>query len=88
MSIYQAIKKQPLLTDEKNANFKNNRYEKEWFSESILVDFEEYKFRAPIGYHEILIKMYGDYMQLPPEEKRVTHHINNAFWKDEKDEEV
>lgn len=63
-------------------NFKSNRYKKEWFSEAVLVDFEEYKFKAPIGYHEILTKMYGDYMKLPPLEKRVTHHTNNTFWKD------
>lgn len=38
------------------------------------MNFEDIKVRVPIGYHNILTNCYGDYMQLPPLEKRVTHH--------------
>lgn len=41
---------------------------------TIDVDFEGYKFMAPKEYDKLLIKMYGDYMQLPPEEKRRPYH--------------
>ena len=37
-------------------------------------------FKAPKNYHEILTADYGDYMQLPPEEQRITHHSFKA-WK-------
>lgn len=58
----------------------NDRYKKEWFAESVLWNFEGYKIKIPVGYHEILTQLYGDYMQLPPEEERVTHHRNVAYW--------
>lgn len=61
-------------------NSKKNRYKKDWFNDSITVDFENKKFKIPVGYDEILTQMYGDYMQLPPIEKQVTHHSNNTYW--------
>ena len=59
-----------------------NRFEREWFEDSVMLEFEGLSFRAPKGYHEILTKIYGDYMQLPPESQRVTHHTNTMKWKD------
>ena len=44
------------------------------FSSSVLVDFEGYQFPVPVGYREILTLAYGDYMQLPPMEKRGLWH--------------
>jgi lipopolysaccharide cholinephosphotransferase len=44
------------------------------FASSVPVEFENLVFPAPVGYHTYLSSLYGDYMQLPPEEKRVTHH--------------
>ncbi len=64
-------------------NSRKNRHPKELYAESVLLDFEAKKFKAPVGYHEILTAMYGDYMQLPPEENQVTHHSNTTFFKDE-----
>lgn len=63
-------------------NQPGNRYEKEWFSEAIEADFEGYKLPIPIGYDEILKKVYGDYMKLPPIEQQVTHHTNKMYIKD------
>ena len=51
----------------------------EWFTERCLLEFEGRKFWAPKGYDAFLTQLYGDYMQLPPEEKRVTHHDNKAW---------
>lgn len=58
------------------------RFEKQLFEESVLVNFEGLKFKAPKGYDTILTKLYGDYMTPPPKEKQVTHHSNNTFWKE------
>ena len=57
------------------------RLQKEWFDEYIYATFENAKFRIPIGYDNILRAIYGDYMQLPPESQRVTHHNNQRYWK-------
>lgn len=69
-------------------NSMGNRVEKECFADYVLVEFEGKQFRAPIGYDSILRKIYGDYMQLPPEEKRVSHHSAVAYWKENFHEEV
>ncbi len=57
------------------------RYQKSWFDESYNVTFEGKNYPAPVGYDEYLRNMYGsDYMQLPPEEKRKSHHTFIAYW--------
>ena len=64
-------------------NFPQNRFQKEWFSEGIDMDFENRRFKVPVGYDKILMRMYGDYIKLPPKEKQVTHHLNNNYWLEE-----
>ena len=54
----------------------------EVFAESIYHEFEGFNFKIPIGYDKWLRNIYGDYMQLPPNEKRVSHHVFEAWWKD------
>ena len=49
--------------------------------ESVLVDFEGRKFYAMKDYDTYLRRIYGDYMQLPPEEKRIAKHDFTAYWK-------
>ena len=58
------------------------RVSKEIFNDSVEVEFEREKFKAPIGYDQWLKHIYGDYMQLPPEEKRESHHAFKAYWKE------
>ena len=53
-----------------------------YIAEYKLVDFEGEKYKIPAGYDEYLTKHYGDYMELPPEEKRVKEHDNSAYWKE------
>lgn len=50
------------------------------FEEKIKVTFEGEAFDAIAGYDTFLTRLYGNYMQLPPEEKQVTHHEFEAFW--------
>ena len=51
------------------------------FKERIRLEFEGKYFYVPQGYDSWLKNIYGDYMQLPPEDKRVTHHDFKAYWK-------
>lgn len=48
-------------------------FNKEWFNESTLLEFEGTKYRAPKEYDKVLTSMYGDYMTPPKEEDRVGH---------------
>lgn len=56
-------------------------YDKDLFTETVMVDFGKYQFRAPKRYDEILAQVYHDYMKLPPEKDRVAHHLYSAYKK-------
>ena len=45
--------------------------------------FENLEVRVPVGYHNILSATYGDYMQLPPEEKQIPIQMTyiKYYWK-------
>lgn len=58
-----------------------NRLNKEWFSPK-KTQFEDCEFNIPENYHEILIKLYGNYMTLPPENERIAWHNYNIYWRD------
>lgn len=45
-----------------------------WYGDGTTVTFEGMRLRAPAEYDKWLTQVYGDYMQLPPVEKRVGHH--------------
>ena len=49
-------------------------YPKELFEGETMLMFENEEFRVPLNYKDILTTIYGDYMQLPPEEKRNPYH--------------
>ena len=60
---------------------KNEPTPTEAFQSVIPASFEGYTVNVPIGYDIWLRNIFGDYMQLPPVEKRVTHHDFKAYWK-------
>lgn len=51
----------------------------EWFSEGAELEFEGLKVIGPKEYDKWLTKVYGEYMKLPPPEKRVTHHYTEVI---------
>lgn len=54
---------------------------REWFENRKHHVFEEKLLFVPENYDALLRACYGDYMILPPEEKRVTHHSFKAYYK-------
>ena len=51
------------------------RMKKADFLDICEVEFEGYSFNATASWHNYLKQLYGDYMMLPPEEKRGGHSI-------------
>ena len=56
-------------------------FKKQDMEQVVDIPFEQYTFKAMIGYDDYLTSTYGDYMQLPPKEKQVSHHVFEAYWK-------
>ncbi len=52
------------------------------FSDTVKLEFEGKLYDAPIGYDHVLRQVYGDYMELPPIEKRASTHKYNVYWRD------
>lgn len=57
-------------------------FERGIFGEGVNCPFEDDTFSIPCQYDKYLRTYYGDYMQLPPEEKRVSHHSIRLYYKD------
>lgn len=51
-------------------------------NELVLLEFEGRKYKAPGDYDGWLKGLFGDYMQLPPEDKRVSTHRYRAYMKE------
>lgn len=51
------------------------------FDKLELMPFEDRMFYGFGDYDKYLSNAYGNYMQLPPEEKRISHHNIVAYWK-------
>ena len=54
----------------------------DWFGSSVYKLFEGKEYPVPIGYDGYLTLAYGDYMKLPPVEKRVSNHSFTAYQKE------
>ena len=61
-------------------------YPIEYFGEPVMLSFENKKYCAPRNSHEILKQLYGDYMVIPPVEKRYNHEIHSIVFDLEKGE--
>ena len=54
------------------------------FLEPVKVEFEGHMFPAPKCWDFYLTQLYGDYMQLPPGNKRISHDFN-VYMKENKE---
>ena len=55
-------------------------FQRSLFESYVELSFEGYEFQAIADWESFLVQMYGDYMTLPPENKRRTHGLT-AWWK-------
>ena len=60
-------------------NKRKHKAMKEWFEDVGETVFEGQMFKAVTHFDEYLTVQYGDYMKLPPEKDRVTHHNYKAY---------
>lgn len=51
----------------------------EWFTEYTTLEFEGKPYSVLSHWHDYLTRLFGDYMQLPPEDQRVTHHLYDSY---------
>ena len=54
-------------------------FEKAWFSQTHTLKFEGYDFPVPGEYEKVLEKIYGNYMEMPPVEKRTGSHFGKIL---------
>lgn len=73
-NLFKSYKKGYYLANHSGAWGEKEIVPAEWYAEGIFLEFEGIKVRAPKEYDKWLTQVYGDYMKLPPPEKRVTHH--------------
>lgn len=50
----------------------------DWFGEGVKVEFEGLQLLIPKSYDKYLARIYGDYMKLPPIDKRQSHHYTEV----------
>lgn len=51
------------------------------FGDGVYCMFGDYSFRVPKNYDLYLKTMYGNYTELPPIEKQISHHSFHSYWK-------
>ena len=55
---------------------------REWFGEGKMIQFENLKVSGVLNADAYLSQIYGEYMKMPPEEKRVGKHSITLIKKD------
>ena len=56
--------------------YSRSKFNASWFDECVDVPYENVTIRIPKDYDAYLTHCYGNYMELPPVEKRVTQHYH------------
>lgn len=73
-ALYRSIPKSGLMANYGGAWGKKEIVPAHWYGEGTMVEFEGMQVCAPAEYDKWLTQVYGNYMQLPPVEKRIGHH--------------
>ena len=72
--LYTSAKKGTRLANHSGAWGVKEIVPMEWYGEGTFLEFEGISVRCPAEYKKWLMRVYGDYMKLPPVEKRISHH--------------
>lgn len=73
LSKYDFYKSTYIMNFMGSYKFKSVMDREKIYAEGAMYDFEGHKFHAPKDYNAYLSQIYGDYMKLPPEDKRNWH---------------
>lgn len=57
-------------------------WRREVFGEGVYQEFMGELFKVPADFDACLHSLYGEYMKLPPESERITHHKYSLQWKE------
>lgn len=77
--LYKKCRKSSKLANHSGAWGKKEIVPADWYAEGCTLEFEGLKVCVPKEYKKWLTQVYGNYMQLPSIEKRVTHHKTVAI---------
>ena len=81
LSIVKVGKETSCIGDLRDLTAKQYAWDKEMFAKSVSVTFEGKEYPAPQDWNGYLKGLYGDYMKLPPKERRI-HHSFTVYWRD------
>lgn len=62
--------------------FVKDIFDKDIFGDGVEMPFENLSLKVPTNYDAYLKQLYGDYMKLPPEDKRVGEHFYNTYYRE------
>ena len=77
--LYEKYRGDRLVANHGSAWGKKEIFPKEWYSDGVVLKFEECDVMAPKEWDKILTQVYGDYMTPPPEDKRSGHHYTDII---------
>lgn len=77
--LYTSVKSSEMFANYNGAWGKKEIVPAFWYGEGRMMPFEDIQVCVPEHCEKWLAQVYGDYMQFPPEEKRVTHHFTELI---------
>ena len=85
LTINQNEKSEYLVNFSSPYSFEREKIRREDYGVPVELEFEGKKYKAPRGWDRILRQLYGNYMELPPENERHLYHnprkIELGDWK-------
>ena len=81
-SSYEYDRSDYVIRMRNSSNGTTGALKKEIYDPAVKLEFEEKQYYVPRDYDTWLTRFFGNYMELPPENKRMPHHKNKCYLKD------